>query len=225
MAVDIFTLELAIPCSCGQLEGRLLYGEEGQEGPGLIICPPHPLLAGNIDNNVVKAIAETMAETMPVLLFNYRAVGKSSHPQPDLPLFEYWHALDEKEEYDSVVAEVGQVIQWSGDFFAGFHLVGYSFGSYVGLRALHDGALSYTAITPPLLEYDFSSLAQLELPTAVIMAEKDGLVTSGGHHLPGNVNRVHVVQGADHFFIKREGEVAALVADFLLHISSAEEAG
>ncbi|MBU0681313.1 MAG: hypothetical protein KKD73_07820 [Proteobacteria bacterium] len=215
MATDFFTLEVAIPCDCGHLQGRLLYGEEGQQGPGLIICPPHPLLAGNMDNNVVAAIAETMAATMPVLLFNYRAVGTSSHPQPELPLYEYWHGLDARHQYDDVVADARQVMAWSRDYFPAFHLLGYSFGSYIALRALADRALSYTAITPPLGEHDFSALAALHLPCGVVLAEKDGLLDRGKQQLPDNIHCLHILKCTDHFFVKREAEVATLVADFI----------
>ena len=218
MAADVFTLEVAIPCQCGHLDGRFIYGSEGQQSPGLIICPPHPLLAGNMDNNVVQALAVTMAATMPVLLFNYRAVGKSSHPQPDLPLYEYWHGLDVRKEYDTVVREVGQVMEWSREYFAEFHLVGYSFGSYIAFRALQDRVLSYTAITPPLAEHDYSALLDLELPMAVILAENDGLLNGGDQHVPENIHFLETIKGTDHFFIQREAEVARLVADFLGNI-------
>ena len=54
---DLHVVQLAIPGSYGQLEGRLLYREESENGIGAILCPPHPLLAGNMDNNVVQAVA------------------------------------------------------------------------------------------------------------------------------------------------------------------------
>lgn len=219
MILDNNILEIAIPCECGHLEGRLLCTDEVQQGTGLIICPPHPLLVGTMDNNVVAAIAETMAATMPVLLFNYRAVGKSSHPQPELPLFTYWHGLDERKEYDAVLREVGQVMEWSLDYFATFHLVGYSFGSYLALRAINNRVLSYTAITPPLTEHDFSGLEDLQIPGFVILAEKDGLLHESAQQVPDNVHCLQIIKGADHFFVKRERDVVTRVADFLLNIN------
>lgn len=215
MASALFSSEVAILCACGHLQGRLLYSREGQTGPGLIICPPHPLLAGNMDNNVVTALAETMAASMPVLLFNYRAVGTSSHPRPELPLYEYWHGLDNRQEYDGVIDEVRQVLAWARQYFSAFHLVGYSFGAYMALKAADDGVLSYTAITPPLSEHDFSTLATLRLPCGVILAEEDGLLAGGQGQVPENVHCLHILKGTDHFFIGREGEVARRVADFL----------
>nr|MBP7518437.1 hypothetical protein [Desulfobulbus sp.] len=76
MGEGLHAVELCIPGECGQLEGRLLFREETTQGTGAILCPPHPLLAGNMDNNVVQAVARAVAETMPMLLFNYPAVGR-----------------------------------------------------------------------------------------------------------------------------------------------------
>ncbi|PLX47979.1 MAG: hypothetical protein C0613_12565 [Desulfobulbaceae bacterium] len=214
MDPEHFALELAIPCACGQLEGRLFYGDRNQQGPGLIICPPHPLLAGNMENNVLQAIAATMAPAMPVLLFNYRAVGKSSRPRPDLPLYEYWHGLDQNQEYAEVISEVGEVLSWARRYFNFFHLAGYSFGAYVALKAARPDILSYLAITPPLAEHDFSALATLTCPMAFILAEKDGLLEVGGRLPAAERCLVRTIQATDHFFIKREREVAEFAREF-----------
>ena len=48
MGEGLHAVELCIPGECGQLEGRLLFREETTQGTGAILCPPHPLLAGNI---------------------------------------------------------------------------------------------------------------------------------------------------------------------------------
>jgi hypothetical protein len=81
---------------------------------------------------------------------------------------------------------------------------------------LADRALSYTAITPPLSEHDFSALATLHLPCGIILAEKDGLLGRGEQQqLPDNIHCLHILKGTDHFFVKREAEVATLVADFI----------
>lgn len=221
MSNDLHVVQLAIPGSYGQLEGRLLYREETKDGIGAILCPPHPLLAGNMDNNVVQAVANQLAETVPVLLFNYPAVGKSTSPQPHLPLFEVWNALDQSKDYDSIVEEVRRVIAWSGNYFRRHHLIGYSFGACMALAALASEALTYTAIAPPLIEEDFSALPALSLPVCLVMAEKETLLAAPGQQL----HRHHItytnIQDADHFFRDQEGTVARRILDFLL--SSREE--
>ena len=70
MIDHLHMVQLSIPGCCGQLEGRLYYGENSTEGVGTVVCPPHPLLAGNMDNNVIQAVCQAVAGHMPVLTFN-----------------------------------------------------------------------------------------------------------------------------------------------------------
>ena len=215
MSIDLCILHVTIPGHCGQLEGQLLYRGEEASGTGLIICPPHPLLAGNLENNVVQAVAKTMAASMPVLLFNYPAVGKSTSPRPDLPLFEYWNALDQRNDYGMISEEVNRVVAWSARYFQWFHLVGYSFGAQLALTAITPQALSYTAIAPPFTASDFDSLQTLPIPICMITAENDSLLPAPALP-PGQKNIVHtVISGADHFFLKQEEHIAEQVACFI----------
>jgi alpha/beta superfamily hydrolase len=215
MSGDLCVVHVTIPGLCGQLEGQLLYSSEEASGPGSIICPPHPLLAGNLDNNVVQAVAKKMAASMPVLLFNYPAVGKSTSPRLDLPLFEYWHALDQRNDYELIIEEVTKVVAWSAGYFDRFHLVGYSFGAHMALTAITPQTLSYTAIAPPLSACDFTSLQALPIPVHLITAQNDSLLAAPPQ-LPEqkNITRT-IIKGADHFFLKREEEIAAQIAGFI----------
>jgi alpha/beta superfamily hydrolase len=218
MEPDLFILEVAIPGNCGLLEGRLLYRSEDAADTGVIICPPHPLLAGNLDNNVVQAVAGKLAASMPVLLFNYPAVGKSAKPRPELPLFEYWNGLDQQGDYGMITEEVKRVIQWSAGYFNRLHLVGYSFGAHMALTALPHQALSYSAIAPPLAEYDFAMMRSFTMPIRTLMAEDDGLLTTSSE-LPRQENISHTtIRNTNHFFLRREDEVAALITEFILSL-------
>ena len=215
MGEGLHAVELSIPGWCGQLEGRLLFREATLAGTGAILCPPHPLLAGNMDNNVVQAVARAVAETMPMLLFNYPAVGRSASPRPDLPLFEVWNDLDQGRDYTSIIAEVRRVIGWSGRYFDRHHLIGYSFGACMALAALTGAALSYTAIAPPLAEEDFSLLPSLTVPVCLVTAAEEALLTPAEPLLAQP--RVTVVRllGADHFFRDQEIALARSVRNFL----------
>lgn len=218
METELCILEVTIPGNCGQLEGRLYYCNEGATDRGVIICPPHPLLAGNMENNVVQAVARKMAASMPVLLFNYPAVGRSTHPSPGLPLFEYWHGLDQKGDYGMMSEEVKKVIQWSAGYFSRLHLVGYSFGAHMALTAMTEQVLSYAAIAPPLVEYDFTGIQSLSIPACTILAEDDGLLAAPAD-LPRANDIIHnTIHGTDHFFLKHEEKVATLIAEFIFSL-------
>lgn len=218
MGAPFHEVQVSIPGGYGQLEGRLLYRQESADGVGAILCPPHPLLAGNMDNNVVQAIARAVAEMMPVLLFNYPAVGKSASPQPGLPLFEVWNRLDQGKEYHAIVEDVRRVLAWSATCFSRFHLIGYSFGACMALAALPPQALSFIAIAPPLAEENFSALAALAalaIPQVLITAEQETLLAHTDA-VPRHRQCSHIViPGADHFFRNHEAVIAARITAFL----------
>ena len=211
-------VQLSIPGGSGQLEGQLLFREETTQAAGAILCPPHPLLAGNMDNNVVQAVANQLARIMPVLLFNYPAVGKSTSPRPDLPLFEVWNTLDVGKDYSSIIEAVQGVIAWSHSYFRRYHLIGYSFGACLALSALTPEALSYSAIAPPLAEEDFSALPTLSLPVCLITAAQETLLAAPDPFSaqPG-ITSIRI-EGADHFFRNREEVVAGRILQFLTEV-------
>jgi alpha/beta superfamily hydrolase len=212
-----FCQDINIPCTSGNLVGRLTYREENSDKPGVILCSPHPLLAGNMDNNVITALAETLANHFPVLSFNYRGVGKSFKAEPDLPLFEYWNRLDQSNDFSAIISDTKQVIQWSNRFFTEFHLVGYSFGSFIGLSALPQSTLSFTGITPPLMEHNFGLLPELLCKTLLIFAEQDNLLTQKTTDLPPKAT-IHNISGSDHFFLGKEQNIATIIESFLISI-------
>ena len=80
MSAAHYNLKVNIPRGNGTREGRIRYTGSNKAETGLIVCPPHPLLAGNIDNNVVTAIAQTVAQKIPVLLLTTEESAKAGHP-------------------------------------------------------------------------------------------------------------------------------------------------
>jgi alpha/beta superfamily hydrolase len=130
-------------------------------------------------------------------------------------LFEYWHALDQRNDYEIISQEVKKVVAWSTSYFDCFHLIGYSFGALMALASITSQALSYTAIAPPLSACDFTSLQVLPVPIHLITAQNDSLLAAPPL-LPEqkNITRT-IIKGADHFFLKREEEIAAQIAGFI----------
>jgi len=154
----------------------------------------------------------------PVLCFDYCGVGKSYKDEPDLPLFEYWNKLDRKEDFSSIITDTKELIKWSSRLFSQCHILGYSFGSYIALAACPDSVLSFTAITPPLQEHDFSGMDRLACPALAVMAENDSLLGSSSAMLSSRIV-VQEVADCDHFFLGRELEVARIVELFLQELS------
>ncbi|HOE16916.1 MAG TPA: CocE/NonD family hydrolase [Syntrophorhabdaceae bacterium] len=103
------------------LEGVL---RPGSRGAGVVICHPHPLYGGDMNNNVVRAMEEGFSrQGYTTLIFNFRGVGGSGG------------------EYDEGEGEVRDAIAASEHLRQ--HLdpdnrimcAGYSFGAWVVSRA------------------------------------------------------------------------------------------
>jgi len=217
-SASLFQHSLAIPCPFGVLEGRMIFTDAHHTGPGAVICPPHPLLAGNMDNNVITAIASTLASHCPVLLFNYRGVGCSDSPQNHLPLYELWKGIDAAAAYGEIGQDLRTILAYTATLFRGIHLVGYSFGSYIALEAVNDSVASFIAIAPPLSEHDYSALFDLTIPTLVLLAEQDTLLGTLPPLPESFRGRCHHIPASDHFFRKREQELATRILTFIREI-------
>lgn len=208
-------LEVRIPCPEGDLAGNLLYDGLEQPGSGVVIFPPHPLLAGNMENNVVEAVAGRCVEKrLTVLLFNYRAVGTSFNPRPELPLFEFWNDLDNRRDFSQIIADCRSVMSYSRRFMKSVGLVGYSFGAFLASQCIDESVSCFAAIAPPLAEHDFSCLGRTAIPTMLLHAGEDSLLGSGITKKSAAISELSVAD-TDHFFLGREDEVAVLLAEFL----------
>lgn len=99
---------------------------EGDARGWLVVCHPHPVHGGTMDNKVVQTVARAgLALGMTVLRFNFRGVGGSAG------------AWDEgRGEVDDALAVIaaGRERFGAGGPFA---LAGFSFGGYVAAAAAH----------------------------------------------------------------------------------------
>jgi hypothetical protein len=171
-----------------------------------VVCHPHPLFGGTMDNKVVFAVARALQQTgIPTLRFNFRGVGASAG------------AYDEgRGETDDAVA----VASWGEQRWPGRRLViaGFSFGSYVALRLAHQRTADrLITIAPPVDRFDFSSIPAPICPWLVVQGDADDVVD------PASViawaeslepkPRLVVLPGAGHFLHGRLQEVRDAVID------------
>jgi alpha/beta superfamily hydrolase len=105
----------------GRLEAVLTTGSEAAKF-AVVVAHPHPLFGGTMHNKVVYHAAKAFAGSgLPVLRFNFRGVGRS----------EGVHDAGRGEQDD-----VRGALDWMGERYGRPLLfAGFSFGSYVGLRA------------------------------------------------------------------------------------------
>ena len=185
-----------------------------------VVCHPHPLFGGTLDNKVVHALARALRESgLHVLRFNFRGAGGSDGAH-DAGAGE---VDDARAALDRLVELAGPAAGAPG----GLLVAGYSFGSFVGLTAaLADARVgARLAVAPPVNFYDYSRIAADERPLAVIFAAADEVVPAAlverwiaSCRRPP---RVTVVHGTGHMFHGKVHAVRAATADFVAALSPA----
>ncbi len=182
---------------------------EGRRDRYAVLCHPHPLYGGSMDNNVVLAARGAFVEMgYSTLRFNFRGVGLSSGVHDD-----ELAPLDLEAAHSSLIQrkEAAQ----------GVHIVAYSYGAWVAVRCLAAGldVVSATLISPPVSfsELDFAGLSPPSCPTLVISGDSDGYCSEAALEawLAGSdvVRRVRL-EGVDHFYWGGEGRLRAALTEF-----------
>jgi len=138
--------------------------DEARQGSA-IICHPHPQHGGTMHNKVVTIIERALRESgLATITFNFRGVGVSQGSYDD--------GNGETEDLIAVASWMQQVRPGTALWLAGF-----SFGSYVALRAA--AALpvrQLISVAPPIGRWDFAGLTPPPCPWLVIQGEHDEVV-------------------------------------------------
>jgi alpha/beta superfamily hydrolase len=193
-----------------QLEG-ILHHPGGKNLPAAVICHPHSLYGGSMDISLVVSIAQTLADRGIIAFrFNFRGVGQSEG--------KYGEGVGEQND---VAGAVDFLLREESVDAERLYLVGYSFGTWVGLHhAEHDPRIcAVVAIGLPLWQLEETLLSGYTWPKLFIAGENDSICP------PDTLRRfveglpppkeVRVLREADHFLAGREKEVAEAVADFI----------
>jgi alpha/beta superfamily hydrolase len=173
--------------------------------PGAVVCHPHPLMGGDINNNVVLALCDALAARgFAALRFNFRGVGRS----------EGEHGGGRDERFD-VAAALAFLAAQPGVHPQRLFLAGYSFGAAVVLTTEYPGLAALAAVSPPLTG---GLNVSLSCPTLLVFGDADRLapasaLDTSGLEMPQG-SRVIVIPGADHFWWGHEDEMTGEVVTF-----------
>jgi alpha/beta superfamily hydrolase len=190
-----------------ELEGLLWIPEGEARGPGLAACHPHPLYGGDMRNLLLVRLCRAVgALGRPVLRFNFRGVGKSGG--------RHGEGIGEREDVRAAVDFLAR--RWGE-----VDVLGYSFGAWMGLEGGGENphVRRIAAVAPPVGFLHMSEPTRSLKPKLVVAGTHDEfaplpILDAWYARLSPPKERV-TIQGADHFFAGREGEVAAAVAQFL----------
>lgn len=163
-----FPLEEALLFTAGK-SGKIEVKAASANQPGVnisvIICHPHPLFGGTMENKVVTTVFRAFRHMGGnVIRFNYRGVGQSEG--------EYDEAVGEIEDLISVCDWVKTVRPQDKIW-----LVGFSFGSFIAASAANRlQASRLITIAPAVEHFNFDSIEYPKCPWLVLQGETDEVV-------------------------------------------------
>lgn len=199
-----------------ELEGELRE-PDGEHRGSAVICHPHPQHGGSKDHPLLWAIRnELSSRGLAVLSFNFRGImgSEGEHSGGALEVGDARAAVDR-------ARRAAQGLTF---------MAGWSFGANVALReAVEDERVAGLALVGmPLAESSIdlpalperSVLASFRRPVLLVAGEADQFcpvpeLRALARRIPGA--EVLILAGTDHFFWKREREVANGIGEFLSH--------
>jgi alpha/beta superfamily hydrolase len=203
---DVF----ALAGPAGAIETKLEFGDVTAAAPAAfgVVCHPHPLFGGTMDNKVAHTLARAMLECgAPAFRFNFRGVGTSGG--------KFDNGTGEADDLVAVVAEGRRRFP-----AARLWLGGFSFGAFVALRAAARIVPDkLVAVAPPVARFDLGEVANPDCDWLLAQGDADDVVPAAEvlawaarqPHQP----RLHVLAGAGHFFHGRLHELKPLIVEFL----------
>lgn len=201
-------------CGSLSLEGVLATPEGTGRFPTVIVCHPHPLYGGSMDNNVVDSLSETLTRASFVSFkFNFRGVGRSEG--------EFSEGIGEQEDVDAAISFLTTEAEVDPNRIG---LIGYSAGAAFALATAfkHTRIKALAMVSPPLGNFDFEFLKGCLKPKFLISGSKDDFIPVGQflefcQSLP-DPKECDSIAGADHFWCGYESELADKVTAFFIKV-------
>ena len=173
-----------------------------------VVCHPHPLHGGTLDNKVVYTVARAFQERhAPVIRFNFRGVGESAGS--------YDEGRGEGADALAVIA-YGRA-RWPQ---AALWLGGFSFGAAVAvLAAATAQPTRLVLVAPGITKIDVTQAAPPACPWLIVQGDADEVVPAqvvlewAAQLTPAP--QIALLPGAGHFFHGRINELREAVLRFM----------
>lgn len=199
---------IMFPCGDISLEGELLLPEGGDISPAVVVCHPHSLYGGNMDNSIVHGVCEALGrDSIASLRFNFRGVGRSEGRFAD--------GLGEQDDVRAALSLLEEREEIDSNRMG---LCGYSFGTMVGIPVADtDPRIQALAGISPFFVFP-GLLKAFTRPKYFICGSDDSFAnpvslekTIG--ELP-EPKEYEIISGADHFWWGYEEQVGVKVSGF-----------
>ncbi|MDH5544212.1 MAG: alpha/beta hydrolase [Gammaproteobacteria bacterium] len=157
---------ISISGPAGTLEAVVSIPEEYNQFHAVsVVCHPHPLHGGTMDNKVAHTLAKAFNSlNVPAIRFNFRGVGKSTG--------QFAEAIGETEDALAVI-HYAQSQFPDHDIWLG----GFSFGAYIALRVSQQIELAQLiTVSPAVNLYALDDYRSPTCPWLLIQGEDDEIV-------------------------------------------------
>ena len=161
-----------------------------------LICHPHPLHGGTMQNKVVTTLERSFHGLGCLCVrFNFRGIGQSEGSYAD--------GIGEGDDLAAVLSFVRAQLGAQAITLP-LWLSGFSFGSYVAARmanALHAARL--LSVAPPVQSWDFTQIAMPTMPWTIIQGDADEVVAAQAvYDFAANLEPAPqlITMAATHFF-------------------------
>jgi alpha/beta superfamily hydrolase len=202
----------AVSFTCGKLtlQGLCYFPDGVGVFPAVVLCHPHPLYGGSMDNNVILTASSALVErSIIAFMFNFRGVGGSQGS--------YGDGVAEQEDAKAAISWL--VLQPAVDS-SRLGLLGYSFGAGVALPVAcdDDRVKAVALISLPPGPSQSSQLKDCIKPKLIICGTNDFVVPLDQARLmnqeAAEPKQFELISGADHFWVGYEPVLAEKVAAF-----------
>ena len=202
------------PCGDISLDGILDIPEGEGPFPAVVVCHPHPLFGGSMDNNVVCAVCAAIGKrSIAWLRFNFRGVGRSGG--------QFDNGIGEQDDVKSALTFLSTRGEINSHKLG---LCGYSFGTMVAIPVadIDKRVQAIAAISPFFTSPEL--LKNYTKPKLLLCGTNDRFVSFNDieqiiEGLP-EPKCYELVNGADHFWWGCEQEAGTKVGDFFASVLS-----
>ncbi len=213
------------------IEGLLSYSSAIQTPRAkVLLCPPHPFLGGDMQNNVIAHLNSALAEQgYLTLCFNYRGIGNSqSRRMLEADQQAFWDNSRCPEYESEMYTDCRSALEWLRlqlDRQLSILVVGYSFGCLPALKMAQqeDVVTGCALISPPLNRWPIPAEdVQFNKPKGLFYSPGDFACDSnwlqGLFESMSTPKALWETADADHFFIQKEPLLGEQVIRFLAGI-------
>jgi alpha/beta superfamily hydrolase len=200
---QLATRSIIFPSGDLSLEGAL-HLPDAMPAPGVVVCHPHPLYGGDMDNNVVLAACEALAgRGVAALRFNFRGAGGSEGAFDD--------GRGERDDVRAALAHLATLPEIDARRTG---LIGYSFGALMAAEAASGALRALALISPPVVSADLR--VAWGCPALLLAGDMDSLAPADRLHVIAGAPGVEtqIFEGADHSWWGFEDELGEALVEF-----------